>query len=221
MPANPIPSVSDDGELVRTERLAATYRARLADLGAMRDRLALMGESVAVDARAEALANGAAFEPVRSTESINDECQVIRAAIQRVTAQAVDARAAAVIRITRDSRLPERAAESRAQVALKCHELLAAIDAARELGDAMEGAGLTAAGPRWPGCPAPGVFEAVAGLALETSEGVIDAEAVRELQRKAGIFVEPVFSEAPNRPAPVAVKSLRRKVAETIGELMA
>ena len=219
MSANPIPSVSDDGELVRTERLAATYRARLADLGAMRDRLALMGESVAVDARAAALANGAAFEPVRSTESINDECRVIRAAIQRVTAQAVDARAAAVIRITRDSRLHERAGQARAQVALKCHELLAAIDAARELGEQMENAGLAPVGPRWPGCPAPNLPELLADLQLECSVG-LDAEAVRELQRKAGIFVEPVFSEAPNRPAPAVAKSVRRKIVDAVGEIL-
>jgi hypothetical protein len=111
-------------------------------------------------------------------------------------------------------------AAARAQVALKCHELLAAIGAAQALADEMESAELSAVGPRWTGCPAPGVPEMVAGLALECSEGVIDAEAVRELQRKAGLFIEPAFIESQARPAPAAKPSIRKRAAEVIGELL-
>jgi hypothetical protein len=219
MHANQISSPDADSEVIRLEKLNANYRSRITELVALQAKLAMADTAANLVSRAEALAGGGAYEPVRSAVEIDDEISVLRGAAARVSEQTIDARAMAVIRITRDTKLHERAAETRAQVAAACAALLAAIDAARELSDTMDAADISPTGPRWTGCPAPGVPEAVAGLALECGEG-LDAEAVHALRLKAGIFVEPVFSEAA-RPAPVIVKSLRRKVAEAIGELMA
>jgi len=217
MAANQIPNLSDDAELNRLEKLSASYQSRVAELCIERDKLAMVDEAANVVSRAQALAAGAEYQPLRSAEAISDEIAVLRGAVERVSAQAVDARSAAVVRITRDAKLHERAAETRAQVALKCQELLAALDASRELAEQMENAGLSATAERWTGCAEASLVESLAGLQIDC--GGIDAEAMRSLERRASRRVEPAF-EMRDRPAPAAKPSIRKRAAEVLGELM-
>ena len=151
MAADRIPSIDEDALVVRLEGLAATHRARLAELSEQRDRIAMTDEAAALNARAQALAEGGAFEPTPTLDAINDESAVIRTALARLAMQVVDARSLATARITRDERLVERAAESRAQVGAAIDSLIKALDRAAALASAMEAAGLSAAGARWTG----------------------------------------------------------------------
>jgi hypothetical protein len=124
----------------------------------------------------------------------------------------------AVLTISKQCRLPERAAASRAKIANACAALMVAIDEAQALAGGMDAADISPTGPRWTGCPAPGLPEMVASLALECSEG-LDAKAVHALQRKAGILIEPVYSELPAALAPAPKPSIRKRVAAALDEI--
>ena len=217
-----IRSVDNDAEVVRLGRLIQTYQARITELAVQRERITMSDTAANVVGRAQALAAGGTYQPVRSAGEIDDELAVLRGAIRRVDAQAIDARAMAKIRITRDAKLHERAAASRAAVAAACDALLAALDEAQALADAMDAAEVSPTGARWPGCPVPDFPELLAGLRLECSAN-LDAEAAHTLARRAGHFIVPVFSEIPEQPAPVAKQTIRKRIAaalDEIGEMM-
>ena len=210
-----IPSIDLNPEVVRLGRLIATYKARLVELAAMRRNIAMADEAANTVARAEALASGGAYQAVRTTESIDDEAVVVRAAIKRIERQMVDARSVAVLTISKQCRLPERAAASRVAVAAHAAALMAALDEAQALADAMDAAEISPTGLRWPGCGAPTIVESLAGLRIDC--GVNDAETLLMLERRAGIRVEPAFVMQ-DRPAP-AKPTMRRKIADKFAEI--
>jgi hypothetical protein len=213
-----IPSIDSNPEVVRLGRLIATYKSRLVELARIREQISMADEVSQVLARAQSLAAGGRFEPVRDAASVDDEARVVRAAIGRIERQTVDARSVAVLTISKQCRLPERAAASRGKVAAACAALMVAIDEAQALAGGMDAADISPTGPRWTGCPAPGLPEMVASLALECSEG-LDAKAVHALQRKAGILIEPVYSELPAALAPAPKPSIRKRVAAALDEI--
>jgi hypothetical protein len=211
-----IRSVDNDAEVVRLGRLIQTYQARITELSVQRERITMADTAANVVGRAQALAAGGTYQPVRTAGEIDDELAVLRGAIRRVDAQAIDARALATIRITRDEKLLERAAASRAKIAAACDALMAALHEAQALADGMDAAEISPTGVRWPGCGAPTIVESLAGLRIDC--GVTDAETLLMLERRAGIRVEPVFM-LQDRPAP-AKPTMRRKIVDTIGEMI-
>lgn len=211
-----IPSVDSNSEVIRLGRLIATYKARLVELAAMRSSIAMADGAANTVARAEAVASGGEYQAVRTTASLDDEVAVVRGAVERIDRQMVDARSLAVLTVSRECRLPERAAASRVKVAAACDALLAALDEAQALADAMDAAEVSPTGLRWPGCPVPDFPELLAGLRLECSAN-LDAEAAHTLARRAGHFIVPVFSEiADLKPAK---QSIRKRIASKIDEI--
>ena len=210
-----IPPIDSNPEVVRLGRLIATYKSRLVELAKMREQISMTDEVSQVLARAQSLAAGGKFEPVRDAASVDDEARVVRSAVERIERQMTDARSQAVLSISRECRLPERAAASRAKIANACAGLMAAIDEAQALADGMDAAEISPTGLRWPGCGAPTIVESLAGLRIDC--GVNDAETLLMLERRAGIRVEPAFM-LQDRPAP-AKPTMRRKIADKFAEI--
>jgi hypothetical protein len=181
----------------------------------MREQISMTDEVSQVLARAQSLAAGGKFEPVRDAASVDDEARVVRAAIDRIERQMTDARSVAVLTISKQCRLPERAAELRAAIAAGIDAVLAAMAASDQFAAELERAEVSPTGPRWPGCGEPAIIELLAGLRIDL--GVTDAETLLMLERRAGIRVEPAFVMR-DRPATV-VKSVRKKIADKLDEI--
>jgi hypothetical protein len=211
-----IPSVDSNPEVVRLGRLIETYRARISELSAQRDRLVMQDEATNVVGRAEALASGGAYQPVRTADQIDDELSVLRGAIRRIDAQAIDARAMATIRITHDARLHERAAELRSAVAAGIDGLMAALHEAEQFADHLNQASISATGARWPGCGDDRLQSLLAGLRLDLG---VATDKGHELERRAGRRGEAMI-ELQARPAPAVAKSVRRKIVDAVGEML-
>ena len=212
-----IRSVDADPEVVRLAALIRSYRARITELSAQRDWLGKMDVAANVAGRAEALATGGRFTPVRTAGEIDDELAVLRAAIRRVDTQLVDARAQAAFQITRDEKLFERAAELRSNVAATADALMAALHESEQFVDQLDQAGISATGSRWPGAADDRLQSLLA--AHRADLGDLSADRLEVVERQAGRRSEnPIIVD---RPAPVIAKSsMRRRAAEVIGALI-
>jgi hypothetical protein len=214
-----IRNIDDDPEVRRFADLAQTYRQRLADLAGMRERLVVTGGADDADQRAAAMLAGGLFTAPRSAASLSDEASVLKMAILRAEAAERDARAVAVLTISREYQLPERAAELRENTARAIDGLLDALDASGQFADKLETADISATGVRWPGRAEDQLTTMLAGLRLDLGVATDDAH---ELERSAGRRGEAVI-ELQARPAPVAKRSIRQRiaaVADEIGEMM-
>ena len=211
-----ITSVDLAPEVLRLGRLIQTYRARISELSAQRNQIAMQDEATNVVSRAEALASGGAYQPVRTADQLDDELSVLRAAIRRIDAQAIDARAMATIRITHDARLHERAAELRSAVAAGIDGLMAALHEAEQFADHLNQASISATGARWPGCGDDRLQSLLAAHRLDL--GDLPADRLEAVERRAGRRSESPI--VPERPAP-AKPTMRRKIVDTLGEMIA
>jgi hypothetical protein len=214
-----IRNVDADAEVVRLARLIETYRARISELSVQRNQIAMADEATNTVARAAALANGGQYQPVRSAEQIDDELAVLRAAIRRVDAQVIDARAMATIRITRDAKLHERAEALRIAVAAGIDAVLAALRESEQFVDQLDQAGISATGARWSGAADDRLHSLLAAHRLDL--GDLPGDRLEAVERQAGRRSESPI--VPERPAPVAKRSIRQRiaaVADEIGEMM-
>ena len=211
-----IPSVDSNPEVIRLGRLIATYKARLVELAKMREQISMTDEVSQVLARAQSLAAGGKFEPVRDAASVDDEARVVRSAVERIERQMTDARSQAVLSISRECRLPERAAVLRSAVAEACDALMAALHEADQFADQLDQAGITAAGARWPGCGDDRLSSLLAAHRIDLPD--LPADRLAAVERRAGRRSEsPIVLE---RPAP-AKPTMRRKIVDTLGEMIA
>jgi hypothetical protein len=209
-----IRSVDNDAEVVRLGRLIQTYQARISELSVQRERITMADTATNVVGRAQALAAGGSYQPVRTAVEIDDELAVLRGAIRRVDAQAIDARAMATIRITRDENLLERAAELRIAVADGIDGLMSALAASEQFIDQLDQAGISATGSRWPGAADDRLNSLLAAHRLDL--GDLPADRLEAVERRAGRRSESPI--VPERPAPAA-KSARKRIADKFAEI--
>jgi hypothetical protein len=212
-----IRGIDDDAEVRRFADLAQTYRQRLADLAKLRERQVLADGVDDADQRAAAMLAGGSFAAPRSLASIADEQSVVRMAIARAEAGERDARAAAVLTISKEYRLPERAAELRESIASAIDNLLAALAESDRFAGKLEMADVSPTGVRWPGCGDQTLIAMLAGLRLDLGVATADTH---ELERRAGRRGEAGLVELQARPAPAVAKSVRRKIADAVGEML-
>jgi hypothetical protein len=210
-----IRSVDDDLEVVRLGRLIQTYQARITELSVQRNQIAMADEATNTVARAEALASGGAYQPVRSAEQIDDEMAVLRAAIRRVDAQAVDARAMATIRITRDAKLHERAEALRIAVAAGIDDLMRALNESEQFVGQLDQAGISAVGSRWPGAADDRLHSLLAAHRIDLGDLPVDRLAA--VERRAGRRSDPPI--VPERPAPIVAKSVRKRITDKLDQI--
>jgi hypothetical protein len=210
-----IRNVDADAEVVRLARLIETYRARISELSVQRDRLVMQDQATNLVGRAEALATGGQYQPVRSAEQIDDELAVLRAAIRRVDAQAIDARAMATIRITHDARLHERAEALRIAVAAGIDAVLAALHESEQFVDQLDQAGISATGARWSGAADDRLHSLLAAHRLDL--GDLPADRLEAVERQAGRRSESPI--VPERPAPAAKQTIRKRIATKLDEI--
>ena len=209
-----ITSVDLAPEVLRLGRLIQTYRARISELSAQRNQIAMQDEATNVVSRAEALASGGAYQPVRTADQLDDELSVLRAAIRRIDAQAIDARATATIRITHDARLHERADALRRAVAASIDGLMSALHEADQFADQLDQASISATGPRWPGCGDDRLQSVLAAHRIDC--GDVPADRLAAVERRAGRRSDPPI--VLERPAP-AKPTMRRKIADKFAEI--
>ena len=211
-----IRSVDNDVEVARLGKLIQTYKSRLVELAKMREQISMTDEVSQVLARAQSLAAGGKFEPVRDAASVDDEARVVRSAVERIERQMTDARSQAVLSISRECRLPERAAVLRSAVAEACDALMSALLEADQFADQLDQAGITAAGARWPGCGDDRLSSLLAAHRIDLPD--LPADRLAAVERRAGRRSEsPIVLE---RPAP-AKPTMRRKIVDTLGEMIA
>jgi hypothetical protein len=212
-----IPSIDSNPEVIRLGRLIATYKARLVELAKMREQVSMADVATDTVARAEAVASGGEYKAARSAASLDDEATVVRAAVERIERQMTDARSQAVLSISRECRLPERAGELRSAVAEACDALMSALHEADQFVDRLDQAGITAAGARWPGCGDDRLSSLLAAHRIDC--GGLPADRLAAVERRAGRRSDPPI--VLERPAPAVAKSVRRKIVDTLGEMIA
>ena len=167
-------------------------------------------------ARAQSLAAGGKFEPVRDAASVDDEARVVRSAVERIERQMTDARSQAVMSISRECRLPERAGAIRESIARAIDVLLVALHEADEFADHLNQVSISATGARWPGCGDDRLQSLLAAHRLDL--GDLPADRLEAVERRAGRRSESPI--VPERPAP-AKPTMRRKIVDTLGEMIA
>ena len=126
-----------------------------------------------------------------------------------------DARSQAVLTVSRECRLPERAGEIRESIARAIDDLLVALHEADEFADHLNQVSISATGARWPGCGDDRLQSLLAGLRLDLG---VATDKGHELERRAGRRGEAMI-ELQARPAPAVAKSVRRKIADAVGEI--